>query len=347
MGAAAPSLSGHPEIRPTPLAALADPEMPTERHFVRNHFHIPQADAAAWTLAIDGAVERPLSFSLDDLLRMPARTQAVTLECAGHRRAEFEPATSGVQWGAGAVSEARWTGVPLEDLLNRTGVTAGATEVVFEGADCGKHRTSDGEVPFARSIPLARALNDDVLVAFEMNGSAIPAVHGAPIRAIVPGVYAVASVKWLRRIEVLERPFDGPFQVDDYRMFGLGSYETPESVQDLNINALIVAPETGAVIRGGSISISGIAWGGRGGVDAVEVRLSGQQWRQAFVAAPNPPYGLVRWRCLADDVPPGEHTIEVRARDRTGRVQPEKPQWNTLGYANNSKHRVAITVRAP
>jgi DMSO/TMAO reductase YedYZ molybdopterin-dependent catalytic subunit len=344
LAATARKLSEHPEIRPTPVEALAIADMPTEFHFVRNHFEVPLTDAGTWRLELGGAVARPLSLSLDDLRQMPTRTQAVTLECAGHRRREFEPATNGVQWGAGALAEARWTGVALEDLLLEAALSEQACEVAFEGADRGKHRTSDLDVPFARSIPLARALTGDVLLAWAMNGRPIPDEHGAPLRVIVPGVYAVASVKWLRRIEVLEQPFEGPFQVEDYRMLGLGSGDNGESVQELNVNALVVGPEEGEVIHGTSIAVSGVAWGGRGGLDAVEVRISGRRWRPALIAAPNPPYGLAHWRCLALGVPPGEHTIEVRARDKAGRVQPVKPRWNTLGYANNSRHLIAVTV---
>jgi DMSO/TMAO reductase YedYZ molybdopterin-dependent catalytic subunit len=341
--AAAADLSAQPEIRPTPLGALGMADMPTELHFVRNHFDAPNVDASTWALELDGAVARPERFSLDDLRALPTRTQSVTLECAGHRRSEFEPSTAGVQWGVGAVAEARWTGVALEDLLLVAEPTARACEVVFEGADRGKHRTTEGEVAFARSIPVVRALKGDVLIAWAMNGRPIPERHGAPLRVIVPGVYAVASVKWLRRIEVVEQPFDGPFQVDDYRLLEDGA-EIGEAVQELNVSALVVSPESGTVVHGSSISVSGVAWGGRGGLDAVEVRVSGGPWRPALVATPNPPYGISHWRSVFVGVEPGEHTVEVRARDKAGRVQPETPRWNAHGYANNSRHSVAVTV---
>ena len=317
--------------------------MPTQLHFVRNHFDVPDVDAGTWAIELAGAVARPGRFTLEELRALPTRTQSVTLECAGHRRNEFEPSTSGVQWGAGAVAEARWTGVALEDLLLAAEPTTSACEVVFEGADRGKHRATDGEVAFARSIPIARALKGDVLVAWAMNGRPIPEQHGAPLRVVVPGMYAVASVKWLSRIEVVEQPFDGPFQVDDYRLLEDGS-ESGEAVQELNVNALVVSPTSEMVVHGSSFSVSGVAWGGRGGPDAVEVRLSGGPWRPALVATPNPPYGLAHWRSVFVGVEPGEHTIEVRARDKAGRVQPKTPRWNALGYANNSRHRVAVTV---
>jgi DMSO/TMAO reductase YedYZ molybdopterin-dependent catalytic subunit len=311
--------------------------MPTELHFVRSHFDVPDVDATTWGLEVGGAVATPTRLTLDDLRAFPAKTQAVTLECAGHRRAEFEPAAQGVQWGVGAVAEALWTGVPLEEILLAARPSERACEVVFEGADCGAHRTTDDEVPFARSVPLGRALNGDVLLAWAMNGRPIPPKHGAPLRVIVPGVYAVASVKWLRRVEVLEEPFEGPFQAEDYR---IGS----EALHELGVNALIVSPQAGDILDATAIPISGVAWGGRGTVASVEVRVDGEQWRPAAMTTPNPPHGLAHWHTVVVGIAPGEHTVEVRAHDKDGFTQPELPRWNALGYANNSRHRVHITV---
>jgi DMSO/TMAO reductase YedYZ molybdopterin-dependent catalytic subunit len=339
-------LSAEPEIRPTPLEALGLVEMPTELHFVRNHFGVPTIDAETWTLELGGTVEHPQRFSLADLRQMPSHTQSVTLECAGHRRNEFKPGTNGVQWGAGAVSEARWTGVRLSDLLARALPSDRASEIVFEGADRGPHRTSSEDVSFARSIPFERALTGDVLLAWEMNGRPIPPKHGAPLRVIVPGFYAVSSVKWVRKIEVLDRPFAGPFQANDYRMLGLAGPENGKSVQELGVSALILSPAADTVVAGSSIHVSGVAWGGRGGIDAVEFRLFGQSWKRAVIASPRPPYGLTRWAGLLVDVPEGDRRIEVRARDKAGRVQSREPEWNALGYANNSMHSIAMTVTA-
>jgi DMSO/TMAO reductase YedYZ molybdopterin-dependent catalytic subunit len=250
-----------------------------------------------------------------------------------------------VQWGAGAVAEARWTGTRLDELLLAARPSEQACEVVFEGADRGKHHTCEDSISFARSIPLTRALTGDVLIAWAMNGRPIPRRHGAPMRVIVPGVYAVASVKWLRRIEVLEQPFDGPFQIEDYRMFEPGGSPSGESLQELKVNALIVSPGVGELVRGSTIAVAGVAWGGRG-VAGVEVRLAGDEWRPALLARQNSPYGLAHWRCVMMGVLPGTYTIEVRAHDEDGLTQPKKARWNALGYANNSRHRVGVTVVA-
>lgn len=341
--ASAPQLSAAPQIRPTPLEALGLLEMPTELHFVRNHFEIPDTDAATWCVELEGGVRTPARYTLNDLRSLASKTQSVTLECAGHRRSEFRPPTQGVQWGVGAVAEAQWTGVPLKELLLAAHPSAEAFEVVFEGADRGAHRTADDEVPFARSIPLARALHGDVLVAWSMNGQPIPPQHGAPLRIIVPGVYAVASVKWLRRIVVLEGPFDGPFQVEDYRMLGLEGNAKGKALDELDINALIVSPVAGEVVDGTAVEVAGVAWSGHVGVASVEVRLDGGSWQPAVLTCPTPPYGLAHWRYVATKVGPGAHTLEVRAHDKDGFTQPARPRWNALGYANNSRHALQFT----
>ena len=281
-------------------------------------------------------MERVCSWSLAQLRQLPVREQTVVLECAGHRRNEFRPSTGGLQWGVGALSEARWSGVALSDLLRKAMPTGRAREVVFEGADRGPHRGTSTDVPFCRSIPLERALAGDVLLAREMNGEPIPARHGAPLRVIVPGSYGVASVKWLRKIILLEQPFNGPFQTDDYQLNG-------KPLEDLRVSSLIIQPTAGAAVRAGTTKVSGVAWGGRGGIVAVEVRLDGGHWQQADLSDPAKPAGLNRWS-TALPIPPGAHCLEARASDSSGASQPEHAHWNPLGYANNSIH--AIRVRS-
>jgi DMSO/TMAO reductase YedYZ molybdopterin-dependent catalytic subunit len=329
-------LSTEPEIRPTALSALALDELPTDLHFVRSHFGIPGVKPRAWILELGGAVEHARRYTLPDLKRRRTHTQSVVLECAGHRRNEFRPTTTGLQWGPGAVSEARWSGVRLAELLAEVVPSAACCEVLFEGADRGPHRSSSGHVPFARSIPLERALTGDVLLAWEMNGKPIPAKHGAPLRAVVPGSYGVASVKWLQRIELLDRPFAGPFQIEDYQLDG-------KPLDGLRVSSLILSPEAGAVLSAGAVELFGIAWGGRGGVTTVEVRCAPARWQQATLRRPRDSSSLTRWS-VSVELGPGENVLEVRARDQAGETQPDEPTWNVLGYANNSIHRVPITT---
>src|SRR6266550_2514273 len=201
-----------------PFSSLDQFITPTEAFYVRTHFPIPKIDKRDWRLRVEGEVEKPFELGYDDLPKMQSRTIAVTLECAGNNRNFLEPKVKGVQWGLGAVGTAEWTGVPLSILLDRAEVKAEAREVILEGADGGvleEPKRPSGKVQFARSIPLAKA-RTDVLLAFQMNGNDLPPQHGFPLRAIVPGWYAMASVKWLRRIIVIERPFNGYYQTLDY-----------------------------------------------------------------------------------------------------------------------------------
>ena len=193
--------------------------MPNARFYVRNHFDTPALDTATWRLAIAGLVERPLRLSLRDLQNMRSHTLVVTLECAGNGRSMFQPPVEGEPWHLGAVSTAEWTGVPLADVLDRAGPAPGAREVIFRGADVGSPGSPAGSpepVRFERSLPISDARGPEALLAYAMNGDPLPIEHGYPLRLIVPGWYAVASVKWLTGIEVTGSPFEGFFQTSRY-----------------------------------------------------------------------------------------------------------------------------------
>ncbi|HEY5991432.1 MAG TPA: molybdopterin-dependent oxidoreductase, partial [Candidatus Udaeobacter sp.] len=182
---------------------------PTELFYVRTHFPIANIDRDAWWVRVEGAVENPFAINYEQLLEVESVTVPVTLECAGNNRSFLEPKVKGVQWGLGAVGTAEWTGVPLSSLLNRARVKASACEVVLEGADGGileDPKSPPGKLHFARSIPLEKA-QADVLLAYKMNGEELPPQNGFPVRSIVPGWYAMASVKWLQRIIVMDEPF--------------------------------------------------------------------------------------------------------------------------------------------
>ena len=221
--------------------------MPTDTHFLRDHFGIPDLDPEGWTLELAGD-GRGVSLTLDDLKGMGSVSLSVVLECAGHRRSEYEPAARGVGWGIGAVSEAVWTGVRLRDVLELLGTHVLNGHVLLEGADAGLVGDAGTYSSFARGIPLDKAMDEDTILAWEMNGEPLPRAHGAPLRAIVPGWYATDSVKWLARIEILDAPFAGHFEVSDYR---LSTREGATRMTTLPISSLITSHGDGAVVSSG------------------------------------------------------------------------------------------------
>src|ERR1041385_7660133 len=196
----------------------------TSAFYVRTHFPIPKIDKDKWHLRVEGEVEKPFELNYRELLKLEAKTVPVTLECAGNSRNFLEPKVKGVQWGLGAVGTAEWTDVPLSSLLNRARVKASAREIVLEGADGGileDPKSPPGKLHFSRSIPLEKA-RADVLLAYKMNGEELPPQNGFPVRAIVPGWYAMASIKWLQRIIVTDEPFTGYYQTLDYAYWKRG-----------------------------------------------------------------------------------------------------------------------------
>src|SRR5215510_5753134 len=205
-----------PQNAETPLASVHGWVTPTRLFFVRNHFDIPQIDAASWRLSVGGCVARPLELTWNELNDMPQRTLLATLECAGNGRSFLAQKVPGVQWSAGAVAHAEWSGVPLRDVLELAGVDENAVEIVFEGADVGTESDHPEPMHFARGLPPAKAMHRDTLLALRMNGEPLTPSHGFPLRLLVPGWYGVASVKWLTRIEASRVPFRGYFQTVKY-----------------------------------------------------------------------------------------------------------------------------------
>src|SRR3989442_4221437 len=206
-------LSGEPLNAETPLAALEEALTPESQFFVRSHFRRNDLATRKHGLEVVGAVEQPLRLNMADLEAMGTRTLAVTVECAGNGRTGLQPLPAGEPWGLGAVSTARWTGVPLRAVLESALPRPRAVEVLAIGADRGRLPDVADEIPFARSLPLVKARDPDTLLALQMNGRPILQEHGAPIRLIVPGWYGMASVKWLERLEGLAEPFCGYFQL--------------------------------------------------------------------------------------------------------------------------------------
>src|SRR3954451_21102067 len=321
-------------INPAPYNAEAPPEAlageitPTELHYVRSNFALPEHDG---TLEVGGAVENPIRLTLDDLRAMPARDRAVTLECAGNGRLEMRPLPTGEPWGDYAVSTARWTGALLHEVLAEAQPATDGVDVRFDGADHGAYHlqpvlaeTDRDDLRFVRALPLAHAADPaaEILIAYEMNGEPLSSDHGAPFRLIVPHWYAVASVKWLKRIDVLTEPYAGEFQTGHY------VYEWPdkphEAVSLMRVRARITDPAEGAMLSPGTHAVRGKAWSGTGPITRVDVSLTGEgDWHPARVDPPQGPYHWQNWSFdwSADDI--GRHTLRSRASDSASHYKPE------------------------
>jgi DMSO/TMAO reductase YedYZ molybdopterin-dependent catalytic subunit len=335
-----------PEHWETTLAALDKSwTTPNADFFVRSHFLPPDVDAASWRLEIAGLVRTPFQLTLAELRALPSVQQDVTLECAGNGRGLYALAsTSGTQWERGAVGTARWGGVRLGTLLERAGVEPGAHHVWFEAAD----EATLLQVPrFVRSIPLEKAL-DDVLLAHSMNGVPLPKRHGAPLRAIVPGWFGMASTKWLTRIRVEAAVSDNHFMAKGYRYAYPGvDPATAEPVETLRVKSLITRPLDGATVKPGMVAVRGYAWAGRAGVKQVEVSSDGgASWREAQLTGEARPGAWRGFETQMDVARPGEMTLLARATDGDGAVQPMAARANAGGYGNNSIQRVSLHVRA-
>jgi DMSO/TMAO reductase YedYZ molybdopterin-dependent catalytic subunit len=335
--------SDNPLNAETPITALNGADMtPTAQFYLRNHFPIPVLDADSWRLTVTGSVSR-LTYSLRDLRTMRSHTHVVTLECAGNNRVAIQPHTPGEQWRLGAVSTAEWTGVALIEILDRATPTSHAREVVFRGADSGRVDGHPGTVCFERSLSLDDISDSGALLAYTMNGAPLPPQHGYPLRLIVPGWYGVASVKWLTEIDVLEHAFEGYFQTDRYQYaWPRNGDAVTEPVRRQRVRALITEPVAGQRISRGDVTIRGLAWSGAAPISHVQVSVCHRPWRNACLLGRPEPHGWRRWELLAHIDQPGITTVRARATDLTGRTQPDRPEWNALGYGANPVHTVPI-----
>jgi DMSO/TMAO reductase YedYZ molybdopterin-dependent catalytic subunit len=303
---------------------------PTKQFYVRSHFPIPKIDRKTWRLRVEGEIEKPFELNYDELLKLASRTIPATLECAGNSRSFLEPKVKGVAWGLGAVGNAEWTGVPLSILLDRAGVKAGAVEVILEGADQGpltEPKGPPGNVQFARSVPIVKA-REDVLLAYKINGDDLPPENGFPVRAIVPGWYAVASIKWLQKIIVTNKPFAGYYQTLDYAYWERrGGLAELVPISEMQIKAEIAQPKPGEVVSANSdVHVRGAAWTGESEVTRVEFSADGgATWHDAQLDERPTRHAWrfweYNWRTPSQA---GRQTLVARATDSRGRTQPVK-----------------------
>lgn len=333
--------------RGIPMEALRYEITPSGLHYLLTRFEIPDIEEMTWRLEVGGLVERPLSLSLNELRRMPRVTEPVTMECAGNGRAFVHPRPVGQPWIHDAVSTARWTGVRLRTVLEEAGVRSETVDVVFWGADHGIERGY--EHTYARSLRPAAAARDEVMLAYEMNGVPLEPQHGAPLRLIVPGWHGMASVKWLTRIEAIDRPFDGYQQFPNYH-YRQTPDDAGEPVMGIKVRALIVPPgfpdliSRARVLKTGPTVLTGRAWSGFGAaVTRVEVGIN-NVWRNAELGSQLGPFAWRAWR-YQWDATAGEYELACRATDAAGSVQPLAPYWTLGGMGNNMVQKIPVLVR--
>jgi len=333
-----------------PLEALRWPITPVGLHYLLIHYDVPLVDPASWRLQVGGAVERPLSFTLDDLRARPAVELASTMECAGNGRALLEPRPVSQPWLTEAVGTGLWRGVPLAELLEEAAPGAAAVDVVFSGLD----RGVEGEVDqcYERSLPLDEALGAGCVLAYDLNGTPLPPQHGFPLRLVVPGWYGMTNVKWLSRITVVTEPFTG-YQVANGYRFRQTEDEEGRPVTRMRPRSLMVPPgipdfmTRERIVERGGVDLVGRAWSGRASITRVEVSADGgETWADAAVEPdPGHPWAWAGWSFRWEPPSAGPFTLCCRATDETGETQPAEPEWNLGGYENNAVQRVPVLVR--
>lgn len=338
------TVSKNPYNAGTPLPVLLEDVTPLELVYVRNHFEVPQIDMDEWSLEVYDTGAKPFSFSYKDLQNFPQKSLTVTLECAGNGRKSMNPIPRGTAWDYGAISVAEYTGTPLHKVLEKLDILEDVVEVAFHGADYGEVEPNRVE-KYVRSLPLEVAFNPDTLLAWEMNGQTLTPNHGFPLRLVVPNWYAMASVKWLNKIELLSVPFKGFFQNEHYVYLDEERTQQGKPVQQIRPRSLILSPGDGEKRDQGKIMLTGMAWSGNGKITQVEVSVDGGvSWSKAELETPKSNYGVQKWGFSWNLDSPGNYTLVCRAKDSAGHSQPEKQVWNRLGYGNNGPHSIAVTV---
>jgi DMSO/TMAO reductase YedYZ molybdopterin-dependent catalytic subunit len=324
-----------------PMAGMDDFITPNDKFFVRsNGPAVVEIDPAEWSLKITGLVNEEIELSLDDLKAMGSRTITAWLECSGNSRGRFgdDPQTvEGTQWGNGAIGNVEWTGVSLADILDKAGVKEGAVDVVSQGGDF---------EDMQRGLPIEVAYDPDVMVVWEMNGEDLPMPNGGPVRLLVPGWGGIASTKWLVGLDVIDKPFEGHYNVESY------VYVSPEGtvlrpVRELGPKSVITVPAPNANVDAGMQTVSGFAWSGWGGITKVEFSADGgANWEEATITQEAGPTSWVRFEYDWEAVP-GNHTLRSRATDARGLQQPlyDEVDWNARGYGMNAIYEVEIVAK--
>ena len=331
-----------------PLEVLRYPITPVGLHYLLIHYDIPAIDPGDWRLQVDGRVGQALALSLDELRTMPRVSAAVTMECAGNGRALLEPRPASQPWLHEAVGTGEWGGVPLRAVLEAAGLDDDAVEIVFTGADRGIE--GGVEQAFQRSLGIADAISPEVMLAYELNGAALPPQHGFPLRLVVPGWYGMTNVKWLTSVTATGSAFSGYQQSQSYRM-RQAEGEVGEPLRRMAVRSLMAPPgipdffTRSRTLAAGSSTLNGRAWSGGVAIESVHVSTDGgRSWDQASLDRKE--LGDWAWQGWHYEwsAEPGEYELCCRATDEAGDEQPLRAEWNLGGYANNAVQRVRVCV---
>jgi sulfite dehydrogenase len=341
----------------TPLGYFNEPFTPNNAFFVRYHIsNIPEVDAASWKLKVDGAgAGKPTAFTLDQLKTQFAKVEiAAVNQCSGNRRGFSTPHVPGVEWGIGAMGNAKWGGARLKDVLERVSLAKDVIEIGFDGAD---GPVFDKTPDFQKSLPLWKAVDENTLIAYEMNSAALPHWNGFPARLVVHGWTGTYWVKHLTEIWALKEPLKSFWMNPAYRvpstLFPIvqrfTSQELPNSpntpITEMVVNSLITNLEDGAEVKAEqSIKVQGIAWDGGYGITEVAASINGKDWMPAKLG---PDLGRFSWRQWTYMLPaqsPGSVTIRARARNNAGQTQVEQLLFNGAGYHNNLVQSLELKV---
>lgn len=350
-------LNNRPWNVETPAHLLDDKITPADKLFIRNNGIPPSSvDPSTWTLTIDGeSVEKSVTLSIDELKsKFEHHTYQLTIECGGNGRAEFDPPAKGNQWTTGAVGCPSWTGVRLKDVLNYAGVKKDAVYIGYYGKDV--HLSGDAnKVVISRGVPISKALEDESLIAWSMNGQDIPAINGHPLRLVIGGWPASTSGKWLSRISIRNKIHDGPkMEGHSYRIpcdpVEPGAHVEEKDmciIESMPVKSLITYPKSGAMLKPGQkLELRGHAWAGDLKVSEMHVSIDfGESWIKCNL---EPPVNRLAWQHWSAGITlpkKGYYEVWARARDENGGQQPMiVPGWNPKGYLNNATHRIAVKV---
>lgn len=346
-------ITSRPPQLETPLHYFKELITPNEAVFVRFHIsNIPTSvDLRRWRLTVKGNTEQELNLSLDDLKRFEKVTYTAVMQCSGNGRSYFEPRVFGGQWGNGAMANCTWGGARLKDILNKAGIKPGSVAVSFDALDAPPLAT----VPdYVKSLPIDKAMEEDIIVAYEMNGTPLPMLNGFPARLIVPGWYATYWVKSLTEITVLTKPFEGFFMKTAYRIPDtpcgcIPPGSAPKStipIHRMTTMSLIIEPAAKSTIKiNQPVEIKGIAFSGGYSIKDVIVSIdNGRTWGQARLGRDLGRYSWVQFSYPWRPTRPGQYTLMAKATNSIGESQPFEKLWNPSGYLWNMVQKNEVVV---